>query len=1023
MHPPGHTLSRRTENLFEALEKRTLTAEEQAVIDERVAHQRRMFEQFEKRERIRKITELREVCPDISEEEAERALDLCNGNEEEAASALVSDPLFKRRIQSKAMFDQATLYGSRQAKTGRNSQGSRRSSRLVGPRPKLVDASSLGDSVFVGAFRGKGFQSSGSRIRGTKTAALTGLPPPTSSNDGKNTIEESKMEDSPEDASDDGDATAPDPEDVESIDTTNKSPERRAAEEPDATSRETKHEEGSFHSIKKKNQKKTPTSSAKKWTLVKESSQGELEPITDSELVRVNKVVVEDDGKVQQEESDGDTTTTTTKDAESQQKPRTRSKKRKDRPENSRPSMKGPSAAAGRRLVGPSSAAELSASALQAMVHRVDEMETSSAVSWLAKMAPSVASAVLASFGEDNPEDAVILRDLLDQHQSSQSPTKHGMDFEASRDEVESQHDVTRTPVKPSLPKGSEAKMEVDNSSPSMDPVDGCHRAEKSKFDTRATEESGEAYAEGSFSATPSAKRDVNEQEETRTPRRSARINPSLAVEGSTPQTRNDTSNGGKEPDCAGLEDSEATQTESEGLHGNLTPISVDIEAGVINHAVKKRSPRGRSRRGAERYASSIAFREDDDGSASDSSGYGSSRSQRRRRRRQRSKRRKSSGGGSPSALTSSKRNSRTAIHHQRGGDASHGQVSEPSRTHSGQLNFSKAISSRGHTNRGRVRQKSHKSAELVDVGTLHPQKGWFNAGYIFPMGFVSRTLFRSSVALDQLCIHECSILGREGAHWPAPTFRVVAFDRPDEPLVAKSCTGCWSAVLRRINAEIEARRKEGEDLPPPPKTAIAGPEYFGLNQPNIVSDIEALDPEQLCTEYWSGKRERELAAAGLPVPASEGKSRPAARSNAAGRASRRSSGPSSRRRRTGPSESEEDDGDEDDQDQYTTSRWSAINRAERYRKRLEGSGEDASGLATLDDDNPLPDFIDPITLEPVIRPAISPFGHVMGAATWKAVLAESNGKCPFTKQPLRWEQCRVLTKHNIDAYKDSIIR
>lgn len=38
--------------------------------------------------------------------------------------------------------------------------------------------------------------------------------------------------------------------------------------------------------------------------------------------------------------------------------------------------------------------------------------------------------------------------------------------------------------------------------------------------------------------------------------------------------------------------------------------------------------------------------------------------------------------------------------------------------------------------------------------------------------------------------------------------------------------------VLKRINAEIEARRKAGENLPPPPKTAIAGPEYFGFNQP-----------------------------------------------------------------------------------------------------------------------------------------------------------------------------------------------
>jgi hypothetical protein len=36
--------------------------------------------------------------------------------------------------------------------------------------------------------------------------------------------------------------------------------------------------------------------------------------------------------------------------------------------------------------------------------------------------------------------------------------------------------------------------------------------------------------------------------------------------------------------------------------------------------------------------------------------------------------------------------------------------------------------------------------------------------------------------------------------------------------------------ILKRIKGVIEARRAAGEDLPPAPKTAIAGPEYFGLN-------------------------------------------------------------------------------------------------------------------------------------------------------------------------------------------------
>lgn len=59
--------------------------------------------------------------------------------------------------------------------------------------------------------------------------------------------------------------------------------------------------------------------------------------------------------------------------------------------------------------------------------------------------------------------------------------------------------------------------------------------------------------------------------------------------------------------------------------------------------------------------------------------------------------------------------------------------------------------------------------------------------------------------------------------------------------------------------------------------------------------------------------------------------------------------------------------------------RWSAVSRTERYRKRCGDEGS-----AAVDESNPLPHFIDPITLEPVVTPAISPWGHVMGLATWK---------------------------------------
>ena len=53
--------------------------------------------------------------------------------------------------------------------------------------------------------------------------------------------------------------------------------------------------------------------------------------------------------------------------------------------------------------------------------------------------------------------------------------------------------------------------------------------------------------------------------------------------------------------------------------------------------------------------------------------------------------------------------------------------------------------------------------------------------------------------------------------------------------------SGWLLQILKRINAEIEDRRAAGENLPPPPKTAIAGPEYFGFNQ------AEVLIPLSLC--------------------------------------------------------------------------------------------------------------------------------------------------------------------------------
>jgi hypothetical protein len=97
--------------------------------------------------------------------------------------------------------------------------------------------------------------------------------------------------------------------------------------------------------------------------------------------------------------------------------------------------------------------------------------------------------------------------------------------------------------------------------------------------------------------------------------------------------------------------------------------------------------------------------------------------------------------------------------------------------------------------------------------------------------------------------------------------------------------------------------------------------------------------------------------------------------------------------------------------------RWSALGRAERYRNRCGDEGGPAD-----DPENPLPGFIDPITLQPVVTPTISPLGHVMGLATWKACSLPSSGdvKNLSSVQGRSSEEAAALCAH---AFKHTKLR
>ena len=79
-------------------------------------------------------------------------------------------------------------------------------------------------------------------------------------------------------------------------------------------------------------------------------------------------------------------------------------------------------------------------------------------------------------------------------------------------------------------------------------------------------------------------------------------------------------------------------------------------------------------------------------------------------------------------------------------------------------------------------------------------------------------------------------------------------------------------------------------------------------------------------------------------------------------------------------------------------------------------------------------DFIDQMTMMPVVKPAISPYGHVLGYDSWVKVLNRNpKNTCPFTKkvwaisnkcnpQKLTRRSLVKLTPENIEEYRDKII-
>ncbi|KAI8556170.1 hypothetical protein RHMOL_Rhmol05G0231000 [Rhododendron molle] len=152
-----------------------------------------------------------------------------------------------------------------------------------------------------------------------------------------------------------------------------------------------------------------------------------------------------------------------------------------------------------------------------------------------------------------------------------------------------------------------------------------------------------------------------------------------------------------------------------------------------------------------------------------------------------------------------------------------------------------------------KVVRRINCNVEPVDYGIVCSEKLWCDSRAIFPKGFRSRVRYISVLDPANMCYYVSEILdaGRDG-----PLFMVSLEHCPSEVFVHVSAAKCWEMVRERVNQEITKQHKLGRmNLPPlQPPGSLDGMEMFGFSTPAIVQVIQAMDRNQVSTEYWKSR-------------------------------------------------------------------------------------------------------------------------------------------------------------------------
>ena len=144
---------------------------------------------------------------------------------------------------------------------------------------------------------------------------------------------------------------------------------------------------------------------------------------------------------------------------------------------------------------------------------------------------------------------------------------------------------------------------------------------------------------------------------------------------------------------------------------------------------------------------------------------------------------------------------------------------------------------------------------KVQSIGELVVKDNWYNAGYIFPKGYSAMIEYKDIADPNAKSLYQCEIL--DGGS--KPLFRITC-EKLCKIFAGKSPTACWKQILDEINDTLKSSGM------PVVKTQVAGPEYFGLNDPVIVEAIEGLD------HVLDGEGEDPAGTAGIRVQSSQGR-------------------------------------------------------------------------------------------------------------------------------------------------------